>query len=148
MKLSYIKKYMYHYNLEFFLYIFCDNMYDKEDVWWREKVKNFKNEIEILLVVLTFLSLIMSTLEYTNMIYNVSYDTTKLNDFVVSTPFSIVLWIDNILIILLSIFCVIDTIRQKKNVLLKISFCVISICSTMVVSTFIINAVAKLFGIF
>lgn len=123
-------------------------MYDKEDVWWREKVKNFKNEIEILLVVLTFLSLIMSALEYTNMIYNVSYDTTKLNDFVVSTPFSIVLWIDNILIILLSIFCVIDTIRQKKNVLLKISFCIISICSTMVVSTFIINAVAKLFGIF
>lgn len=114
----------------------------------KRKVKTFKNGIEILLVILTFLSLIMSTLEYTNMIYNVSYDTTKLNDFVVSTPFSIVLWIDNILIILLSIFCVIDTIRQKKNVLLKISFCVISICSTMVVSTFIINAVAKLFGIF
>ena len=114
------------------------------------KVKTFKNYIEILLVVLTFLSLIMSTLEYTNMIYSVSYDTTKLNDFVVGTPFSIILWIDNILIILLSIFYVIDTItiRQKKNVLLKISFCVISICSTMVVSTLIINTVAKLFGIF
>lgn len=78
------------------------------------KVKIFKNEIEILLVVLTFLSLIMSALEYTNMIYNMSYDTTKLNDFVVSTPFSIVLWIDNTLIILLSIFCVIILYDKRK----------------------------------
>jgi uncharacterized membrane protein len=114
----------------------------------KKEIKNLEKCIEISLIILTFVSLIISALEYTNITYNMSYDTMKLNDLVVSTPFSIILWIDNILIILLSIFYVIDTIQKKKNMLLKISFCVFSICSTMLVSTFIINGIAKMFGIF
>lgn len=112
------------------------------------KIKIWGKWIEVLLIILTFVSLVINALEYTNMVYNMSYDTVKLNEFVVSTPFSVVLWIDNILIILLSVFYAIDTIRQKKNRLLKISFCVFSVCSTMLISTFIINGIAKLFGVF
>lgn len=112
------------------------------------KIKKIGNLVEILLIILTFISLIINALEYTNITYNITYNTTKLNNLVVSTPFSIILWIDNILIILLSIFYIIDTIKQKKNMLLKICFCIFSICSTMAISTFIINEIAKIFGIF
>ena len=114
----------------------------------KKEIKNFGKRIEILLIILTFVSLIISALEYTNIIYNTTYDTTKLNDFVVSSPFSIILWTDNILLFLASIFYIIDTIHQKKNVCLKVSFCLFSICTTMVISTFIINGIAKMFGIF
>lgn len=114
----------------------------------KKEIKNFGKWIEILLIILTFVSLIISALEYTNRIYNMAYETTKLNDFVVSTPFNIILWVDNILLFLVSIFYIIDTIQQKKNIFLKLSFCLFSICTTMVMSTFIINGIAKLFGIF
>ncbi len=114
----------------------------------KKEIKNFGKWIEILLIILTFVSLIISALEYTNIIYSMSYDATKLNDFVVSTPFSVILWIDNILLFLVSIFYIIDTIQQKKNIFLKLSFCLFSICTTMVISTFIINGIAKMFGIF
>lgn len=114
----------------------------------RKEIKNFGKLVEILLIILTAISLIISALEHTNMIYNWSYDTMKLNNLLVSTPFTIALWIDNILLFLVSIFYIIDTIQQKKNVFLKLSFCVFSICTTMVVSTLIINGIAKLFGIF
>lgn len=114
----------------------------------KKEIKNFGKWIEILLIILTFVSLIISALEYTNIIYNMVYDATKLNEFVVSTPFSIILWVDNILLFLVSIFYIIDTIQQKKNIFLKLSFCLFSICTTRVMSSFIISGIAKLFGIF
>lgn len=114
----------------------------------RKEIKNFGKWIEVSLIILTFVSLIISALEYTNIIYNMSYDTMKLNDFLVSKPFNIILWVDNILLFLVSIFYIIDTIQQKKNIFLKLSFCLFSICTTMVISTLIINGIAELFGVF
>lgn len=114
----------------------------------KKEIKNFGKWIEIILIALTTISLIINALHYTNMIYNWSYDTTRLNDLLVSTLFTIVLWIDNILIFLLSIFYIVDTIEQKKNLFLKLSFCLFSICTTMTVSCFIINGIAKIFRIF
>lgn len=113
-----------------------------------KEIKNFGKWTEIILIVLTFVSLIITALEFTNMIYNTTYNTMKLNDFLVSRPFTITLWVDNILIILVSVFYIIDTIQQKKNIFLKLSFCIISICTTMLVSNFIVNGIAKIFGIF
>lgn len=114
----------------------------------KKEIKNFGKWTEIILIVLTFISLIITALEYTNMLYNITYNTAELNSFLTSSPFTIVLWIDNILIILVSIFYVIDTIQQKKNIFLKLSFCLFSICTTMLVSNFIVNGIAKIFGIF
>lgn len=114
----------------------------------KKEIKNFGKIVEIILIILTFISLIINTLEFTNIIYNWTYDTETLNSLLISTPFSILLWIDNILIYLVSLFYIIDTIEQKKNMLLKLSFCLFSICTTMVVSISIINLVANLFGIF
>lgn len=114
----------------------------------KKEIKNFEKYVGIILIILTVLSLIINALEYTNIIYNMSYDTTKLNDLVVSTPFTIILWIDNILIYIMSIFYIISSIQSKKDVIVKISFAIFSIATTIIVSTFIINFVASIFGIF
>ena len=114
----------------------------------KESKKEYGKYLEIILIILTFISLIISSLEYTNMIYNWSYDTMKLNDLLISTPFNVALWIDNILLILFSIFYAVDTIRKRKNILLSLSFCIVSLCTTMIVSISIINLIAKIFNIF
>lgn len=113
----------------------------------KKEIKNFGKWVEIILIVLTIISLIISALEYTNLIYSDSFNTIVLNDILISKPFTITLWIDNILIILVSIFYVIDTIEQKKNLFLKLSFCLFSICTTMLMSGLIINGIARIFGI-
>ena len=114
----------------------------------KENKKEFGKYTEIILIVLTFVSLIISSLEYTNMIYNLSYNTTKLNDLLISTPFNIILWTDNVLVILVSIFYAVYTIRKRKNILLPLSICILSVCTTMIVSISIINLIAKIFNVF
>ena len=114
----------------------------------KKEIKNFGKYLEIILIILTFISLILTVLVNTNVIYNATYDTLKLNNIVTNSAFNVFLWIDNILIYLISIFYIIDTIKEKKNVFLKISFSIFSICTTLVVSTLIINGIAKIFGIF
>ena len=114
----------------------------------KREIKNFGKYVEIILIFLTLISLLTVALEYTNMIYNWSYDTTMLNNLVTSKLFNVILWIDNVLIYLLSIFYIIDTIQTKKNIFLKLSFCLFSIFTTMVVSSCVINFIASLFGVF
>ncbi len=113
----------------------------------KKEIKNFGKFIEIMLIILTFISLIFSFLEYTNMLYSWTYDTANLNNLVISTPFTIILFIDNILIYIVSIFYIIDTVQKKNNLLLKISFCLCSIGTTIISSTFITNGIAKIFHI-
>lgn len=114
----------------------------------KKEIKNFGKILEIVLIILTFISLVINALQFTNIIYNLSYNTENLNSLLVSKPFTILLWTDNILIYFVSLFYIIDSVQQKKNLLLKLSFCLFSICTTIVVSTLIINLVANLFGIF
>ena len=111
----------------------------------KKEIKNFSKITEITLIILTIISLIISALVYTNIIYDT--DSLTLNNIVISKPFTITLWIDNILIYIVSIFYIADTIEQKKNILLKLSLCIFSICTTIVCSTFIINGIAKIFNI-
>lgn len=114
----------------------------------KKEIKNFGMYLEIALIILTVLSLMINALEYTNMIYNYSYDTLSLNNFLISPLFNVLLWVDNILIYLISIFYIIDSIQEKKNVFLKLSFCLFSIFTTMIVSSLIINVIAELFHVF
>ena len=113
-----------------------------------KEIKNFDKVMEISLIVLTFISLIIDALEFTNMIYNNSYITDNLNSLLISKPFNIILWIDNALIYLFSLLYIIDTIKSKKDILLKISLAIFSILTTIVMEVTIINIVASLFGIF
>ena len=114
----------------------------------KKEIKNFEKIMEISLIILTIISLIINALEYTNMIYNNSYDTTNLNDLLVSTQFTIILWVDNILIYIVSIFYIMCAIESKNNCFIKISFTIFSIVTTIVVSNFIINFVARIFRVF
>lgn len=114
----------------------------------KKEIKNFEKIVGIVLVILTIISLVMSALLYTNIIYSCSYDTTHLNGLLVSKPFDIVLWIDNILIYLFGLFYIISVVQSKKEVLIKVSFAIFSIMTTMVASTLIINGIACIFHIF
>ena len=114
----------------------------------KKEIKNFEKIVGIILVVLIIISLIISALYYTNMIYNNSYDTTNLNSLLVSRPLNILLWVDNILIYFFGLLYIISAIESKKEVLIKVSFTIFSIVTTMVVSCLTINAIASIFHIF
>lgn len=114
----------------------------------KREIKNFNQMVGIILVVLTGISLVINALLFTNMIYNCSYDTMGLNELLVSTPFNILLWVDNILIFVIVLFYIISSIEEKKNAFIKISFAAFSVLTTIVVQSFAINWVAELFGVF
>ena len=114
----------------------------------RKEIKNFDKIVGVTLIILTVVSLMINSLQYTNIIYNMSYDTLKLNTLVTNDSFTILLWADNLLIYLFGLLYIISSIKSKKDVLLKISFSIFSILTTLVASTLIINGVASLFGIF
>lgn len=114
----------------------------------KREIKNFNQMVGIILVVLTGISLVINALLFTNMIYNCSYDTMGLNELLVSTPFNILLWVDNILIFITALFYIISSIKEKKNSFIKISFAVFAVLTTIVVQSFAINWVAELFGVF
>lgn len=112
-----------------------------------KELKNFGKYLEIGLIILTFISLVLDLLVFTNVIYSNSYDTLLLNNVVTSPLFNVLFWIDNILIYLVSIFYIFDTLKENKNVFLKLVFCLFSIFTTLIVSSFLINLVAKIFNI-
>ncbi len=114
----------------------------------KKEIKNFEKIVGIVLIVLTMISLIINAFIYTNMIYDWTYDTTNLNNIVVSTPFNVIMWIDNILIYVFSLFYIMSAIESKKDVFVKISFSIFSIVTSIIASNFIINGVASIFGIF
>ena len=114
----------------------------------KKEIKNFEKSIQIILIILTIISLIINALQYTYGIYNMTYNTDKLNSLLISTPYYIVLWIDNILIYIFGLLNIYCSIKSKKEILLNVSISLFSILTTIVVATFIINFVANVFGLF
>lgn len=115
-----------------------------------EKKKNINVDIFIrnTLIILTIISFIIIVLVETNVTYSTSYDTTRLNELLVSASFNWILWIDNILVFIFGILYIVSAIQSKKEMLLKIVFSIFCMLSTIVVLTFAINFVATVFGIF
>ncbi len=116
-----------------------------------EKIKKYDTEklIRNGLVILTFISLIIVMLNFTYLIYGDSYNNiNSINDFLIKYINGPLLWIDNILLYVFAIIYIIAGIKSKKEVLLKVSFSVFSIITTMIFLTLTINAIAVIFGIF
>jgi len=113
-----------------------------------KKVINKEKVIRNLLIISVIISLIVKSLHYTYLIYNEEFDTFVLNNLLVSQPFTILLWIDNLLVYLLGIWYMILGIKSKQEVVVKVSFSVLAILTTIVSSTFAVNIVAKVFGLF
>ena len=114
--------------------------------------KRQKRDIEkivcIILIILTFISIVFSMFNFAYLFYSKSYinDIDKINKFLLK--YNNLILIDNILIFIVAILYIILGIRSKKEVILKVSFSIFSILTTMIVLTLIVNVIAELFGIF
>ncbi len=106
-----------------------------------------KKEIIVrnVLIVLTFISLIITFLNFTYLTYQ-ERNIDLINNFLVNYVNNAFLFIDNFLVIIFGIIYIVLGIKSKKEVLLKVSFSIFSILTTMVVLTFIINFIASLFN--
>ena len=116
------------------------------------QTKKQKRDIEkiicIILIILTFISIVSSMFNFAYLFYSNSYinNIDKINKFLLK--YNTLMVIDNILIIIVAILYLILGIRSKKEVILKVSFSIFSILTTMIVLTLIVNVIAELFGIF
>lgn len=106
-----------------------------------------KKEIIVrnVLIVLTFISLIITFLNFTYLTYQ-ERNIDLINNFLVNYVNNAFLFIDNFLVIIFAIIYIVLGIKSKKEVLLKVSFSIFSILTTMVILTFIINFIASLFN--
>lgn len=109
--------------------------------------KNVEKFIKISLIILTFISVVITLLNFTYLIY-ADRNIDTINNFLITYINGPLLWIDNILLILFAFIYIICAIESKEEILIKISFSIISILTSMVPLTLIINALANLFGIF
>lgn len=113
-------------------------------------LKNYERNVTIILVILTVISLIIDTLAYTGMLYSddTFYNTVAIRNVINSGWFMTILWIDNIAIYITNLFYFAGIFDSKRDMIVKISFAIFSILSTVLINLQIVNLVAKLFGIF
>ena len=115
--------------------------------WLKKEIKNYERNVTIILVILTVISLVINILVYTTGIYSddTFYNTEAIRSVVNSGWFMIVLWIDNIAIYVTNLFYFAGIIDSKRDMLVKISFGIFSILSTVLINVQIVNLVASLF---
>lgn len=115
----------------------------------KKEVKNYERNVTIILVALTVISLIINVLVYTTGIYSddTFYNTDAIRNVVNSGWFMTILWVDNIAIYVTNLFYFAGIIDSKRDMLVKISFGIFSILSTVLINVQIVNLVAGLFGI-
>lgn len=115
----------------------------------KKEIKNYERNVTIILVILTVISLVINALVYTTGLYSddTFYNTEAIRSVVNSGWFMIVLWIDNIAIYVTNLFYFAGIIDSKRDMLVKISFGIFSILSTVLINVQIVNLVASLFGL-
>ena len=99
------------------------------------------------LIILTFISLIILFLNFTYAIYD-NMNIEKINNVLVNYVNTWLMWIDNILLYVFAIMYIVIGVKSKKEVLLKVSFSIFSILTSMITLTFIVNFIAEIFGMF
>ena len=115
-----------------------------------KELKNYERNVTIILVILTVISLIIDTLVYTGMLYNdeILYNVTAIRNIIDSKWFMTILWVDNIFIYVTNLFYFVGIFDSKRDMIVKISFAVFSILSTILINLQIVNLVAEMFGLF
>lgn len=115
----------------------------------KKEVKNYERNVTIILVILTVISLVINVLVYTTGLYSddTFYNTDAIRNVVNSGWFMTILWVDNIAIYVTNLFYFAGIIDSKRDMLVKISFGIFSILSTVLINVQIVNLVAGLFGI-
>lgn len=97
------------------------------------------------LIVLTLISLIIMFLNFTYAVYD-NTNVEAINNLLVNHVNTWVMWIDNILLYIFAILYIVLGIKSKEEVILKVSFSIFSILTSMISLTFIINFIANAFG--
>ena len=98
---------------------------------------------------MTVISLIIDLIVFTHGIYNDDmHNIEKINALVTSTPFCILYLIDNCLIYLFAILYIASAIDTKKEMLIKISFSIFAILTTLLITVQLVNIIGGMFGIF
>lgn len=115
----------------------------------KKELKNFDTIVGIILIVLTVISLVIDLFVFTHGICNNDiYHIEKIEALITSTPFTILFWVDNCLIYLFAFIYIVNAISTKKEMLVKISFSIFSILTTIIIATQLINVVGEWFGMF
>ena len=97
------------------------------------------------LIILTFVNLIILLLNFTYVVYD-NMNTELINNVLVNYINTWLMWIDNILLYIFGIIYIVLGIKSKKEVLLKVSFSIFSILTSMISLVFIVNFIAEIFG--
>lgn len=101
--------------------------------------------IRNILIILTFIGLSINVLLHTNQVYSCTQDTMMLNSILISTPFTILIYSDYILSWVFGIWYGVLSIKSKKERIIKLSFCIISILIT--IDWLITYYIVKIFNI-
>ena len=116
----------------------------------KKEVKNYERNVTIILVILTVISLIIDFLAYTGMVYNdeIIYNTTAIRSVINSGWFMTIVWTNNIAIYITNLFYFAGILDSKRDLIVKISFAIFSVLSTILINLQIVNLIADAFGIF
>lgn len=116
----------------------------------KKEVKNYERNVTIILVFLTVISLIIDFLAYTGMVYNdeIIYNTTAIRSVINSGWFMTIVWVDNIAIYITNLFYFAGILDSKRDLIVKISFAIFSVLSTILINLQIVNLIADAFGMF
>lgn len=113
----------------------CDCMEKREKI-----VRN-------VLIVLTFISLLITLFNFTYQVYD-DRNIERINNLLVNYVNTFVMWIDNILLYVFAVIYIVLGVKSKKEVVLKVSFSIFSVLTAIMTLTFLVNMVARLFGMF
>lgn len=116
----------------------------------KKEVKNYERNVTIILVILTVISLIIDFLAYTGMVYNdeIIYNTTAIRSVINSGWFMTIVLVDNIAIYITNLFYFAGILDSKRDLVVKISFAIFSVLSTILINLQIVNLIADAFGMF
>lgn len=116
----------------------------------KKEVKNYERNVTIILVILTVISLIIDFLAYTGMVYNDAsfYNTTAIRSVINSGWFMTIVWTNNIAIYITNLFYFAGILDSKRDLIVKISFAIFSVLSTILINLQIVNLIADAFGMF
>lgn len=118
--------------------------YLKED--YKMKNKNIEKIFKYGFIIFSFISLIITTLNLTYLTYQDARNIETINNLLVNYV-NKTFWIENIILYIFAIGYIIISIKSKKDALFKVSFCIFSILSSMIILTLIINILASSFGL-
>ena len=114
----------------------------------KKEVKNYERNVTIILAILTVISLIIDFLAYTGMVYNdeIIYNTIAIRSVINSGWFMTIVWTNNIAIYITNLFYFAGILDSKRDLIVKISFAIFSVLSTILINLQIVNLIADAFG--